>query len=163
MVYNAPTHAMQILKPAMKKITTIYPANPQYKKMILKHPESKLLSYSSPTQIQFRQVLSGSSGPLLQTLGLTLSSSSSGSGESFLKLPSGGKGLRVKMFYLLLHTAVLQSLPDQPSTHPFEHAPSDPHCAPSLQYPHLNSRGLLFVFYISLNLTKSDLQQFKTP
>lgn len=51
MVYNAPTHAMQILKPAMKKITTIYPANPQYKKMILKHPESKLLSYSSPTQI----------------------------------------------------------------------------------------------------------------
>ena len=32
MVYNAPTHAMQILKPAMKKITTIYPANPQYKK-----------------------------------------------------------------------------------------------------------------------------------
>ena len=137
MVYNAPTHAMQILKPAMKKITTIYPANPLYKKMILKHPESKLLSYSSPTQIQFRQVLSGSSG----------------SGGTFLNLPSGGKGLRVKiwMFYLLLHTAVLQSLPDQPSTHPFEHAPSDPHCAPSLQYPHLNSRGLLFVFYISLN------------
>ena len=31
MMYNAPTHAMQILKPAMKKITTIYPANPQYK------------------------------------------------------------------------------------------------------------------------------------
>ena len=30
-MYNAPTHAMQILKPAMKKITTIYPANPQQK------------------------------------------------------------------------------------------------------------------------------------
>ena len=54
------------------------------------------------------------------------------------------------MVYLLAHWAVLQSVPDQPSTHPFEHEPSVPHCAPSLQYPHLNSRGLLIVFNLSL-------------
>ena len=128
--------------------------------MILKHPESKLLSYSSPTQIaKFFPVHPVLIYFLVQTLVLVQVV------VKALNLPSGGKGLRVKilMFYLLLHTAVLQSLPDQPSTHPFEHAPSEPHCAPSLQYPHLNSRGLLFVFYISLNFNKNDFQQSKTP
>ena len=90
MVYNAPTHAMQILKPAMKKITTIYPANPQYKKMILKHPESKLLSYASPTQIaKFFPVHPdsfSSSDP----------NSSSGSAERFLICPRAGRGYELR-------------------------------------------------------------------
>ena len=73
MVYNAPTHAMQILKPAMKKITTIYPANPQYKKMILKHPESKLLfifiTYSNTIPpSSFRFILTSSSDPWSDTI-----------------------------------------------------------------------------------------------
>lgn len=87
MVYNAPTHAMQILKPAMKKITTIYPANPQYKKMILKHSESKLffifIIYSNtipPSSFRFIRTHF-----LVQTLVLVQVV------VKALNLPSGGK------------------------------------------------------------------------